>query len=130
VGMRLTIMVIGIALLVGLLLLSLPDAEDIPEEKMTSISMAMCLADIKIDIRKKLEQEQAIVAEYQTRCPQLIDELKVSRTGRIEVYNKQKKIRLSFVPVRQDGKVSWTCAGTPVQFVPRACQSGNSHQVN
>ena len=128
--MRLTIMVIGIALLVGLLLLSLPDAEDIPEEKMTSISMAMCLADIKIDIRKKLEQEQAIIAQYQTRCPHVIDELKVSRTGHIEAYNEQKKIRLSFVPVWRDGKVSWTCTGKPAQFVPRACQSRNSQQAN
>lgn len=120
---RLTMMIIGIAMLIGLLLLSLPDVEDIPEEKMTSMSMAMCIADIKIDIRKKLDQGLAIITDYQNECPQLIDRLKISRTGSIEAYNEDKKIHLLFTPIKHDGRFKWTCTGSPAEYVPRACQN-------
>jgi hypothetical protein len=123
-------MVIGIAVLIGLLLFSLPDVKDIPEEKMTSISMALCLADMKIDMRKKLERGLAIVASYENECPDLINQLKVSTTGRIEAHNTQKNIRLVFVPVNQGGHVQWACSGTPRQYVPKACQDSGNKQVN
>jgi hypothetical protein len=122
---RLTVMVIGIATLVGILLLSLPDADDIPEEKMTSISMAMCLADIKIDIRKHIEQGKSPLSAYENPCPELVNELNVTTTGTIEARNSKQGIRLTFVPVNNNGRVRWSCSGTPVQFVPRACQKAS-----
>lgn len=128
-GTRLTMMIIGIAMLIGLLLLSLPDVEDIPEEKMTSLSMAMCIADIKIDIRKRLDQGLAVITEYQNQCPQLIDRLKVSRSGNIEAFNEEKKIHLLFTPIKRNGTFQWTCTGTPAEFVPRACQNPNPQQA-
>jgi hypothetical protein len=123
---RLTIMIIGIAVLIGLLLLSLPDVEDIPEEKMTSISMALCLADIKIDIRKRLERGLAILSNYENECPGLIQQLKISRNGKIEASNANENIRLLFIPINEGGQVKWTCSGTPAQFVPKACQQSDN----
>ena len=118
-------MVIGIVTLVGILLLSLPDADEIPEEKMTSISIAMCLADIKIDIRKQIAQGKPVIPGYENPCPELVNELSVSETGTIEAHNAKQDIHLTFMPVNNNGQLTWSCYGTPVRFVPRACQKSN-----
>lgn len=87
--------------------------------------MAMCLADIKIAIRKQIEQGKPVISGYENPCPELVNELKIAKTGTIEARNAKQDIHLTFMPVNNNGQVRWSCSGTPVQFVPRACQKSN-----
>jgi len=119
---RMKISIIGIVFFVGVLLILLPDISEVPEEKMTSVSMAMCISDMRIDIKKDMEQGRPVKTDYKNTCPQLISKLNVDESGKIEIFNQTQQINLSFQPVMLNGKVKWSCRGTPAEFVPRACR--------
>lgn len=121
-GSRMKTSVIGIIFFVGVLLIMLPDISEVPEERMTSISMTMCISDIRKNIKSDLEKGRSIKTDYKNNCPQLISKLDIQKDGSIEMFNQANKINLSFKPALAEGKVKWSCSGTPNDFVPKACR--------
>lgn len=119
---RMKISIIGIIFFVGMLFILLPDISEVPEERMASLSMAMCINEIRAGIKTNIEQGKPVKTDYKNKCPQLISKLGVKRNGRIEMFNQTHKISLSFEPVLIEGKVKWSCRGTPDKFVPKACR--------
>jgi hypothetical protein len=113
---------IGMVIFIGILLLLLPDIQDVPEERMASVAMAMCVADIKIAISADLKKGKKIKTNYENKCPKLISKLSVREDGNIETFNPTYRIQLLFKPILKDGVVKWSCQGKPDAFVPKACR--------
>jgi len=113
---------IGIIFFIGVLLLLLPDIQEVPEERMASTAMAMCVVEIKIGIGADLKEGKQIKTDYENKCPSLISKLNVHGDGKIEMFNPTYQIHLSIMPALRDGVVSWSCYGQPAEFVPRACR--------
>jgi hypothetical protein len=45
----------------------------------------------------------------------------VSEAGAIRGWNEKNALEVTFTPVVQGGKVSWTCRGYPVSAMPASC---------
>jgi len=113
---------VGITIFIGLLLIMLPDFGEVSQERMTSASMTMCLRKVRAGIRSDLEKGNTVKTDYEIKCPKLISKLAVHSNGKIEVSNPTHGIQLSFEPVLKEGKVVWSCEGTPAEFVPTSCR--------
>ena len=120
---------IGIVIFIGILLLLLPDIQEVPEERMASIAMAMCVTDIKTAISADIKKGKTIKTNYENKCPKLISKLSVHEDGNIETFNPTYRIHLSFKPTVQDGVVKWSCQGKPDAFVPKACRVNKDIQA-
>lgn len=120
---RMLMSLISIIFFIGILLLLLPDIHEVPEERMASVAMAMCVTDIKIAISADLKKGKTIKTSYENKCPKLISKLIVRGDGNIEMFNPTYRIQLSLKPTLRDGVVKWSCQGKPDTFVPKACRT-------
>jgi len=114
--------IMGIVFLFGILIILLPDFGEISKERMASTSMMMCTGKIRTAIKAELEKGSPIKTDYEVKCPKLINQIVVHEDGGIKVFNPTYKIQLSFKPTLKDGKVKWSCQGTPAAFVPAQCK--------
>jgi len=121
------ISLVSIIFFIGVLLILLPDIQEVPEERMASAAMAMCVVKIKKAISADLQQGNTIKTEYENTCPKLISKLSVSRDGNIEMFNPTYHIQLLFKPSLKDGVVNWSCQGKPAEFIPKACQGKDDY---
>lgn len=119
---RMLISLISIIFFMGILLLLLPDIQEVPEERMASAAMAMCVVNIKKDISSDIKKGNKIKTDFKIKCPKLISKLNVSSNGDINMFNSTYGIQLLFKPNLKNGVVSWSCLGTPAGYVPKACQ--------
>ena len=115
--------VVGLALLFGILLLTLPKTDEQSVTKLASGSMLMCSMDFRKQVEVQLIKEESVTAEFTNTCPDLIAALEVTETGEITITGNTHPITLTLTPVVEKGGVRWSCHGEPAESVTKLCRS-------
>lgn len=114
--------VVGVALLVGILLVMLPKRDEQSLAKIASTSMLMCTADFRAQVAQQLIRKETVSAEFINKCQDLIAALEVSERGEVVITGKKYHLKVALTPIAEDGKVRWSCHGEPASAMTRLCK--------
>ncbi len=84
--------------------------------------MLACTKDIRAQVGEQLLHKEAVTTEHKTTCPELIASLKVNEQGQMLIIGNKYKVRMELAPVIENGKIRWSCTGTPAESVTNLCK--------
>lgn len=114
--------IVGLVLLFGILLLTLPRTDDKSLAKIASGSILMCTKDFRKEVEQKVLKEEAITVAFKNTCPELIASLEVSEEGDIVIKGNKYQLTMTLTPLIENGKVRWSCSGEPADSVTKLCR--------
>ncbi|SCZ66823.1 hypothetical protein [Thiohalomonas denitrificans] len=115
-------MIIGVVLLFGILLLSLPKRDEDSLAKIASTSMLMCTLDFRERVARQVIRGEPVDSEFRNKCPDLIAALEVSQRGKMVISGKQHQVKLTLSPVVEGNTIRWSCQGEPAAAVTKLCK--------
>ncbi|WP_303903489.1 hypothetical protein [Thiohalomonas denitrificans] len=115
-------MIIGVVLLFGILLLSLPKRDEESLAKIASASMLMCTMELRERVARQVIREEAIDAEFRSKCPDLIAALEVNELGNMVITGRKHQLKMTLSPIVEGGKIRWSCRGEPAATVTKLCK--------
>lgn len=114
--------VVGVILLFMILIMMLPDTDEKSLSRIGSASMLACTKEIRTQIGEKMLNSEAVSTEHKISCPDLITSLKVNEQGHMLIVGNKYKVRMELDPVIENGKIRWSCTGTPAESVTNLCK--------
>jgi len=114
--------IIGVVLLFGILLLTLPKRDEESLAKIASASMLMCTLDVRERVERQLHRDAVVTVEFRNKCPKLIAKLEVNELGEMVIVGKKHQIKMALTPGVKDGEVRWSCRGEPAEAVTKLCK--------
>ncbi len=114
--------VIGVALLFGILLMTLPKRDEASLAKIASQAMLMCTTDFREHVARQVINEEPVTVEFKNHCPELIASLAVDERGEMVITGSKHPLRLTLIPAVAGGKVRWSCHGEPASAVTKLCR--------
>lgn len=114
--------IVSLALLFGILLLTLPKTDNESVAKIASGAMLMCTLDFRKQVEAQLDRGEAVSAEFNNSCPDTIASLEISEQGEIVITGNKHPLTMTLTPVMENGKVRWSCQGTPAGSVSKLCK--------
>lgn len=115
--------VIGVGLLFGILLMTLPKRDEASLAKISSQAVLMCTKDFRGRVAQKLLQKEVVDVEFKNRCPDLIASLKMDERGEMVITGNKRQMKMTLTPVVEGGKVRWTCHGEPAALMTKLCRT-------
>jgi hypothetical protein len=114
--------VIGVALLFGILLATLPKTDEASRAKIASASMLMCTVDLREKVAAQWMRGETVKVAFHNTCPDLIASLQVGERGDMVIVGNKYPLTLTLVPVLDAGALRWSCRGTPAESIARLCK--------
>lgn len=114
--------IVGLVLLFGILLLTLPRTDDKSLAKIASGSILMCTKDFRKDVEQQVLRDEAVTVAFKNSCPDLIAKLEMDDAGEIVITGNKYPLTMTLSPVVENGKVRWSCSGEPAESVTKLCK--------
>jgi hypothetical protein len=114
--------VIGVALLFGILLATLPKTDEASRAKIASASMLMCTKDFRGRVARQLVRGEPVDTAFTNTCPDLVASLTVGEGGEMAIAGNKYPLTMSLTPVLADGSVRWSCRGMPAESIAKLCK--------
>jgi hypothetical protein len=114
--------IVSLAILFGILLLTLPSTDEKSVAKIASGSMLMCTKDFRKQVEQQVLREEPVSVVFNNTCPDLIAELEVSETGEIFITGSKHPLTMTLTPAIEHGKVLWSCSGEPASSITKLCK--------
>lgn len=114
--------VVGVVLLFGILLLTLPKRDEDSLSKIASASMLMCTLDFRERVAQQVLRGESVAVEFGNKCPDLIAALGVDERGEMVISGNKHPLKMTISPVVEGGKVRWSCRGEPAAAVTKLCK--------
>jgi hypothetical protein len=115
--------VVGVALLFGILLMTLPKRDEASLARIASQSMLMCSKDFRERVAQQVIRQEAVALEFENTCPDLIASLAVDQRGEMVIAGNRHPLKMTLTPVMEGGAVRWNCRGEPAAAVTKLCRS-------
>lgn len=115
--------VVGVALLFGILLMTLPKRDQASLARIASQSMLMCSKDFRERVAQQVLRQQAVAVEFENKCPDLIASLEVDEQGEMVIAGNTHPLKMTLTPVVEGGTVRWSCRGEPAAAVTKLCRT-------
>jgi hypothetical protein len=114
--------VVGVVLLFGILLMTLPNRDPQSLSRIGSASMLACTKDLRRQIEPQVLRGDAVALTFANSCPELIASLEISEEGGMVISGNRHKLTMQLTPVVEGNKVRWRCRGEPPEAVTRLCK--------
>jgi hypothetical protein len=114
--------IVSLAILFGILLLTLPSTDDKSVARIASGSMLMCTKEFRGQVEQQVLREEPVTVEFRNTCPDLIAALEVSETGEMIISGNKHPLTMTLTPAVENGKVMWSCSGEPADAVTKLCK--------
>ncbi len=101
----------------------LPKTDEQSLSRIASASMLMCTVDFRDQVAQQVVREEAVTVKFRNKCPNLIDSLEVGEQGNVVITGKKHQLKMTLIPLVEDGKVRWSCRGEPAPFVAKMCKA-------
>jgi hypothetical protein len=115
--------VVGVALLFGILLMTLPKRDEASLARIASQSMLMCSKDFRERVAQQVIRQEAVAVEFENKCPDLIASLQVDAQGEMVIAGNRHPLKMTLTPVVEGGTVRWSCRGEPAAAVTKLCRT-------
>jgi hypothetical protein len=115
-------MLLGVAILFGMLLLLLPKSDEGSKKKMVSAAMLMCSNDFRQAVAAQLRRDEAVELVFDNSCPELIATLVADEKGTVTLRGARHGITMVLTPVAEPGGLRWRCQGEPAEIITRLCR--------
>lgn len=115
--------VVGVVLLFGILLMTLPKRDEASLAKIASQAMLMCTKDFREDVARKVINQERVSVEFKNPCPDLIASLEMDGRGEMVITGNKHPLKMTLAPVVEGGKVRWSCRGEPAAAVTKLCRT-------
>src|SRR5512143_2050460 len=117
-----TRVIVGLVLLFGILLLTLPKSDEKSLARIASGSMLMCTLDLRKQVEQQLIKEEVVSVRFNNTCPDLIATLDINERGGMVLTGRKYQLKMTLNPVLENGKVHWSCSGEPAASVTKLCK--------
>lgn len=114
--------IVGLVLLFGILLLTLPSRDEKSLAKIASGSILMCTKDFRKEVEQQVLRNEAVTATFRNSCPELIAKLDEDEAGEVVITGNKYPLSMTLTPVVENGKVRWSCSGEPAESVTKLCK--------
>ena len=115
--------VVGVVLLFGILLMTLPKRDEASLARIASQAMLMCTQDFREQVARKVISGDAVALEFKNTCPDLVASLEVDGRGSMVIKGNSHRLEMRLIPAVEGGKVRWRCRGEPAGAVTKLCRS-------
>lgn len=113
---------VGVVLLFGILLLTLPNKGEKSDAKIASTSMLACTVNYRDQVGRQLLRKEAVTVKYENKCQNVIATVEMSERGDIVITGKEHLLKLTLSPLVANDKVHWSCRGEPPDAVTKLCK--------
>lgn len=114
--------IVSLAILFGILLLTLPSTDEQSVARIASGSMLMCTKDFRGLVEKQVLTEEPVTVEFSNACPDLIAALEVDEAGEMVITGSKHALTMTLTPAIENGKVMWSCSGEPESSITKLCK--------
>lgn len=114
--------VVGVVLLFGILLFMLPKTDEKSLSRIASTSMLACTKEVRQKVAQQVLRKDTVAVEFKNDCPELIASLEINDQGEMLIAGNKYTLTMRLTPVVEDGKVRWSCRGSPVEAVTKLCK--------
>lgn len=114
--------IVSLAILFGILLLTLPSTDEKSVARIASGSMLMCTKEFRGQVEQQVLRDEPVTAEFSNTCPDLIATLEVSETGEMVITGSKHPLTMTLTPAIENGKVMWSCSGEPETSITKLCK--------
>lgn len=114
--------IVSLAILFGILLLTLPSTDEKSVARIASGSMLMCTKEFRDQVEQQVLREEPVSVEFNNTCPDLIAALEVSESGEMVITSRKHSLTITLIPAIENGKVMWSCSGEPAASITKLCK--------
>jgi hypothetical protein len=115
-------MIVGVAILFGMLLLLLPRTDESSKTKIASASMLLCSRDFRVAIAEQIARHEPVDLVFENKCPALISGVEVGEEGALTLHNTTYGLVIVLTPMTEKGQVRWSCRGEPASLITSLCK--------
>jgi hypothetical protein len=115
--------IVSLAILFGILLLTLPSTDEKSVARIASGSMLMCTKEFRGQVEQQVLRDEPVTVAFNNTCPDLIAALEVSEAGEMVITGSKHALTMTLTPAVENGKVTWSCRGKPEASITKLCKS-------